>query len=581
MPLKLVAFVTFHLDRSELKLVQPCNMRAKLVAFATFHWDKSSWKCRALRFRQRSNTLVKSSTRVNNLLSLADYKRAGGSVQGRPTILEQRAFIDAARSLQMSRFHQSLLTAPSPQDLPPLPDNKVQNGSKLGLAIPSFDGDRERWFNWKEMVEIKIAQFPSFGKAFTDEAEAVRDTVTSTVLYNIFLERTYGGAAQTLVQSATPKTGYHAFKALTDAMEGKETVDRIREEAKKLEELAQKDSEKTILEFRGDCQKYFTVADRVEKFEGRTALSDDKKMKHILHSVTDSTFKETMIRLKEKVDAKTVTTTEELFSLLSATETYLATSPFDKSAPSPSIRRTQGQQSPGPTNKKVKFDEGGSLNTKLSEITLPSGLYEAMTPELQVWANDWARTLKKSGDPKAAAKVPKPSEESVEKHKKRRASAMAGRDNDNSDNGGSRKKKGTDGKTQKSNVSGPQSKRYPPSIPSPSDTIAPPPTIGGPLSIGKLGGGSASVPPNDKDFPVLRVILFKEPKGIMIPISSSSPTRRPQGALAISPSRATNPKEADIDPNSRDYSFVESPKTVLSMVSSRQVQLSRLVTARK
>jgi hypothetical protein len=399
---------------------------------------------------------------LNNLLSLADYKRAGGSVQGRPTILEQRAFIDAARSPQMSRFHQSLLLATPPQDLPPLPDTKVQNGSKLGLAIPSFDGDREKWFYWKEMVEIKIAQFPTFGKAFADEAEANRDPVTSTVLYNIFLERTYGGAAQTLVQSATPKTGFHAFKALTKAMEGKETVDRIREEAKKLEALAQKDSEKTILEFRGDCQKYFTVANRVKKFEGRTALSDNKKMKHILHSVTDSTFKETMIRLKEYVDQKTVTTTEELFSLLSKTETYLATSPFDNSTPSPSIRRTQGQQSPGPTNKKVKFEEGGSQNTKLSEITLPSGLYEAMPPELQVWANDWARSLKKSGDPKAAAKVPKPSDESVEKHKKHRAAAMAGRNNDNSDTGGNRKKKSKDGKTQKSNASSPQSQRYPP-----------------------------------------------------------------------------------------------------------------------
>jgi hypothetical protein len=368
---------------------------------------------------------------LNNLLSLADYKRAGGSVQGRPTILEQRAFIDAARSPPLSGFHQSLLTAPSPQDLPPLPDNKVQNGSKLGIAIPSFDGVREKWFQWKEMVEIKIAQFPNFGKAFSDEAEAIRDTVTSTVLYNIFLERTYGGAAQTLVQSATTKTGFHAFKALTEAMEGKETVDRIREEAKKLEELAQKDSDKTILEFRGDCKKYFTIADRVEKFEGRTALSDDKKMKHILYSVTDMTFQETMIRLKEKVDAKTVTTTEELFSLLSATETYLATSPFDKLTTSPSIRRTQGQQSPGPTNKKVRFEDGGSQTTKFSEISLPSGLYEAMTPELQVWANDWAKTLKKSGDPKAAAKTPKPSDESVDKHKKRRAAAMAGRDNDN------------------------------------------------------------------------------------------------------------------------------------------------------
>jgi hypothetical protein len=73
-----------------------------------------------------------------------------------------------------------------------LPDNKVQNGSKLGLAIPSFDGVREKWFNWKEMVEIKIAQFPLFGKAFSDEAEAIRDTVTSTVLYDIFMVRRRG-----------------------------------------------------------------------------------------------------------------------------------------------------------------------------------------------------------------------------------------------------------------------------------------------------------------------------------------------------------------------------------------------------
>jgi hypothetical protein len=170
----------------------------------------------------------------------------------------------------------------------------------------------------------------------------------------------------------------------------------------------------------------------------------------------------------------------------------------------------------------VKFEEGGSQNTKFSEITLLSGLYEAMTPELQVWANDWSRTLKKSGDPKAAAKTPKPSDESVEKHKKRRAAAMAGRNNDNSDNGGTRKKKSKDGKTQKSNASGPKSQRYPPSTSSPSDVIAPPTALGGPLSISKLGGGAASVPPNDKDFPVLCVILFKEPKGVTIPISSSS-----------------------------------------------------------
>ena len=45
---------------------------------------------------------------LNNLLSLADFKRAGGSVRGRPTLLEQRAFIETTRSPSMSTFHQSV-----------------------------------------------------------------------------------------------------------------------------------------------------------------------------------------------------------------------------------------------------------------------------------------------------------------------------------------------------------------------------------------------------------------------------------------------------------------------------------------
>ena len=166
----------------------------------------------------------------------------------------------------------------------------MANGSKLGDAIPKFNGERAEWFDWKEMVEIKIGQFPAFRKVFADEAEALRDTVMSDVLYSVFQERTLGGAAQTLVQSATPTTGFHAFKALTEAMEGEETVDRIRKEAEKLKSMAVKDVDKSILEFRGDCQKYFKVADRVEVIEGRAALAEHKRIKHILHSISDPEF---------------------------------------------------------------------------------------------------------------------------------------------------------------------------------------------------------------------------------------------------------------------------------------------------
>jgi hypothetical protein len=209
---------------------------------------------------------------LNNLLSLADFKRAGGSIQARPTLLEQKAFLDATRAPPLTPFHRSLLSATKTTDPSPVtPDNKVANGSKLSQAISPFNGEREDWFDWKEMVGIKIAQFPAFKKAFSDEAEALKDRLTSDVLYSIFHEKTLGGVAATLVQSAAPKTGFHAFKSLTDAMEGEETVDRMRKQAEKLKAAATEDSNKSILEYRGDCQKYFQVADRVKLIEGRPA----------------------------------------------------------------------------------------------------------------------------------------------------------------------------------------------------------------------------------------------------------------------------------------------------------------------
>jgi hypothetical protein len=471
-----------------------------------------------------------------------------------------------------------------PDAFPATPDTKVANGSKLAQAIPPFDGEREKWFEWKDMVKMKIAQFPAYGKVFADEDEANKDMVVSDVLYSNFQERMLGGAAATLVQSATPKTGFHAFKALTDAMEGEETVDRIRKEAQKYKAAA-KEAGKSVLEYRGDCQKYFKVAARVEQLEGRTALSEQRKIKHILDSIQAIEYKETMLRLKEAVDDKTISTSEEIFSRLSKSETYLATATFNNddadSTPPTSIRHTQGQQSSRPT-KQVKFEEGSPPQQKFSEIALPSGLYESMTPEMQVWALEWARTLRNTGNPKLADKVAKPSDEAVEKHKKRRAGSSGGRDGGKSEDGEKKhKKKNKDGKSKKNNTNGPKSNVYPPSTSSPSDFVASPPPQGGALSIGTLAGGATSVSPPDKDFPVLRVIMFKEPKGVILPVSSSSPTHRPTGALAINSRRATNPKEDDIDPKSRDYSYVESPKTILSTVSTRQVQLSRLVRSRK
>jgi hypothetical protein len=183
---------------------------------------------------------------------------------------------------------------------------------------------------------------------------------------------------------------------------------------------------------------------------------------------------------------------------------------------------------------------------------------------------DWKRKWKESGDLKEAAKVPAPSDEAVDRHKKRRAAAA--RLDKGSKSGGHPPTKKQKQKHRKSNTKGAEGQSY-----LPSSSSAP----SGALSIQALASGESSVHDCDKNLPKLRVIMFKEPLGVSIRISSSSKTHRSTGVLAINANRTRNPKEDDIDPNSRDYSYVEPPRTILSTVSSRQVSLSCLVKLRK
>jgi hypothetical protein len=355
----------------------------------------------AANYEPLAKSPYKRDVLYNNLITLLEYKRTGGNTRERPSTIEQRAFIDAMSftpaPVTATASHQTPQAAPAPQATvtPPTPDSKVENGEKLRLALPTFNGEREKWYGWKKKVETKIKLFPSFKKIYLSEEEALKNMELSDVLYGVFETLCEGGAAETLVESASPKTGYHAFKVLQDAMEGDETVDR---------------------------------------------LSEEVKIKHILHSNSDPMWVDSMLRIKDHVEFGNIKTSEEVFSALSKTETYFATAGNDDdSKPSPTIRKTNGQQVSGQLEKKsVRFEEQGKPDkNKFSDAIMPSNLYETLNPEQQVWVLDWFRTLKKTGSFSAAAEDAnnKPSAESVENHKKRRAAPAAGRDRDKANGG--------------------------------------------------------------------------------------------------------------------------------------------------
>jgi hypothetical protein len=101
--------------------------------------------------------------------------------------------------------------------------------------------------------------------------------------------------------------------------------------------------------------------------------------------------------------------------------------------------------------------------------------------------------LKKTGDPKKASQVGRPSDETIDRHKKRHAASATGRSNTDSDVSSQRKKnKKKDGQNKKNN--GPQFQGYLPPSPSPPPVATPPIlTTGGALSIGALGDGAQSL----------------------------------------------------------------------------------------
>jgi hypothetical protein len=94
------------------------------------------------------------------------------------------------------------------------------------------------------------------------------------------------------------------------------------------------------------------------------------------------------------------------------------------------------------------------------------------------------------------------------------------------------------------------------------------------LSIDNLSTGKNRVLPRIKDFPALRVLIFKEPSCVKIPLNSPTSKKTPvnekaPGVLAIRVGRMGNPSEKNMVLNEMDYTFVPSPATQLSDHDSR------------
>jgi hypothetical protein len=268
---------------------------------------------------------IKKHLLVSNLLSLVNFKNAGGCAATRPTPAEIKHFVTSGRE-QVS--FQDRLCGPSPPPDHSSMDSKLVNGAKLALAIPPYNGkDGKKWFDWKDTVYTKIGQFPAFGAVFEDEGEAKKEKALSSILYNIFKEKTRGGSAQTLVDSLAndEKTGYHAFQALVQAMEGSEVADRLRKEADRLKKEAKKDSKTMVLEWQGNILKYFDVLDKIEALDKRRPISEEKKMGMLLDSVIDAEYRQSVIQLRREIKNKSLTLCKELFLEIRTVETHLET----------------------------------------------------------------------------------------------------------------------------------------------------------------------------------------------------------------------------------------------------------------
>ena len=196
---------------------------------------------------------------IQRFLRLIRYIVLGGSVAAQPTTTEVETYIASMDQglLGVNLFSpQSSVTSP----ITSLSYKDRPDGSKLSEALTMWDGGNTSWFDWKDATWIKMGQFPDFKAVLEDENKATADTARSSILYSIFLEKTSGGDAHTLL-TALPlaeRTGYHAWTKLKAAMEGAEKGPLLEKEANRLLKV-RKDIKTTLLSFQGDMERAFQL----------------------------------------------------------------------------------------------------------------------------------------------------------------------------------------------------------------------------------------------------------------------------------------------------------------------------------
>jgi hypothetical protein len=104
-------------------------------------------------------------------------------------------------------------------------------------------------FDWKKILLSKCQQNPEFEQVLLDEEETINDPWRSAILFGIFLEKTEGGQAHTLVKSvpSDEQSGYEVFKVNQQHMEGSKMHKCLEQQAKWQLKMAWLNSDTTVL----------------------------------------------------------------------------------------------------------------------------------------------------------------------------------------------------------------------------------------------------------------------------------------------------------------------------------------------
>jgi hypothetical protein len=313
---------------------------------------------------------------------------------------------------RLATLRRTTMTSPIPPAPSPI-SHSSDSGTKLMKVFDKtkWDKTEESYPEWKESILDTLGFAPKALAQYKEESAAADDPDLALITFTALLDAVSNSDAHTAIKELPEslRTGFHAWQAMEQAMEGDDRKEHFRTLAETALKSLHKDSSMSVLQLRGHLRRIFALFKAADQ-----EMTEESKMKTLCRKMKeDPDFKSTADSTLLDIRSKSIVSFDAVAQRFKNLEDENKYQDLTDTIPELNSRARRA-----PTSDPGGRSTNQSFKDVISSMSWPSGLWQEADSKTKLYLIKWKKALSSASSFKDVRSLKAPTPSEVEEYEK-------------------------------------------------------------------------------------------------------------------------------------------------------------------